>query len=559
MIPRTRVMLWLCGIALAAAPTWGQAPPSPATCIYDRCESSHTDMSPKEIEEKRTWEAVAEDTLDHTFKGDAILMNDRLAIELSRSRIGVSVYSRSAAGFKPRVSLASAKWIHERPSAVKIIENSAAAVCVEATFKSGDGASSVRMRLTAGDMMLEVRGVGTDGALRVFDCAQYVVVPDFFADDLVFETAAIKTYRVALPTENSLLGLADDGAAIVACVWSSAAQKSRILTSTRDGATSRSCEIDLPKGKSIWVAALDGPGIWHAQRGAGKAIEAELARTWKKPFPARWRVNFVGDGPQSDSGVLVDPADRSEIRAACWFDGGSLVRSAGAPTARDSSRLAIVYPIDRSQATPLNAFCFVDVLRNSLGMGPCQYVLDAEGLAQKENPTPEQVSRWVEKELEKKKSRRDADALRERLNQMAQQVQRTEDRLEQYRASAAEIARLATDPQQGAAAAARSVAAIATTLQPAATTRPATPLPQAVKETCERIGGLLDNDDALATARPLLAAICAAGADQNYRLAKSRMAFRRIIQECAVIEENAAAAAIGARIRQQAEKTLGSK
>jgi hypothetical protein len=40
---------------------------------------------------------------------------------------------------------------------------------------------------------------------------------------------------------------------------------------------------------------------------------------------------------------------------------------------------AVIYPINRVAATPLDRFTVVDVVRETLGVGPCQYILDVEG------------------------------------------------------------------------------------------------------------------------------------------------------------------------------------
>ena len=42
--------------------------------------------------------------------------------------------------------------------------------------------------------------------------------------------------------------------------------------------------------------------------------------------------------------------------------------------------VAINYPRDRVKQTPLAALTLVDVMRDTLGTGPCQYILDLEGL-----------------------------------------------------------------------------------------------------------------------------------------------------------------------------------
>jgi hypothetical protein len=40
---------------------------------------------------------------------------------------------------------------------------------------------------------------------------------------------------------------------------------------------------------------------------------------------------------------------------------------------------AVVYPVNRVEGTPLEAFTVIDLVRNTLGAGPCEYLLDLEG------------------------------------------------------------------------------------------------------------------------------------------------------------------------------------
>src|SRR5207247_7761028 len=39
----------------------------------------------------------------------------------------------------------------------------------------------------------------------------------------------------------------------------------------------------------------------------------------------------------------------------------------------------VIYPINRVKQTPLDAYTVVDVMRNTLGVGPCEHILDVEG------------------------------------------------------------------------------------------------------------------------------------------------------------------------------------
>jgi hypothetical protein len=42
----------------------------------------------------------------------------------------------------------------------------------------------------------------------------------------------------------------------------------------------------------------------------------------------------------------------------------------------------VVYPLNRTPETPVNTYTVVDLVRSTLGVGPCEYVLDLEGQKQ---------------------------------------------------------------------------------------------------------------------------------------------------------------------------------
>jgi hypothetical protein len=43
--------------------------------------------------------------------------------------------------------------------------------------------------------------------------------------------------------------------------------------------------------------------------------------------------------------------------------------------------VAVIYPMDRAETTPVEVLVPVDVVRQTLGVGPCEYILDKEGLS----------------------------------------------------------------------------------------------------------------------------------------------------------------------------------
>ena len=131
---------------------------------------------------------------------------------------------------------------------------------------------------------------------------------------------------------------------------------------------------------------------------------------WQMPFPAQWRVDYVleEDHPNGwlrnremlipspypvqdgkcrgfhfakptfewDYGGHADRQERGGTpeRYPCWvdFEGRGHVQPGG------GSYAVLVYPFDRGRGTPLEALTLTDLLRQTLGVGPCRYILDAD-------------------------------------------------------------------------------------------------------------------------------------------------------------------------------------
>jgi hypothetical protein len=179
-------------------------------------------------------------------------------------------------------------------------------------------------------------------------------------------------------------------------------------------------------------------------------------------------------------------------------------------------------------------------MRETLGVGPCQYVLDAEGLGQKgaaEAATPEPTAHWIERELAKKPARRDGEAIAQRLSAMVEHVRRAQERIDLYRRFARAAGELCRKEKDGdLTGQIRFAAAILEDMAPPApasgpATGPAAPpasIPTQVEAMANGIAKLADDERALEKSRDALAAIRAAGARQDYELAKLRMGMRRL-------------------------------
>jgi hypothetical protein len=276
------------------------------------------------------------------------------------------------------------------------------------------------------------------GALRVECPSRFVLLPDFFADDLLFDARRVPLDRLELPSENFLLHFAGRGDAIVMDVFENREQEIRVtLAGKGEERAITGSEIDYgKKGGKIWVAVLEGEGTWHALDVGPADKKQILPLDWRMRFPAQWRADFTrSDGLTDSWDILLPEKEGDGFVKPSWLaqDGGLSERSktstgevdrdaykAGGPASErlgpdrkrwttvlshfqypvwtdrdrkgwlqpiDNKRLAfdgpvVLFPMNRLGDTPVEEYTPVDLVRATLGVGPCQYILDVEGQKQ---------------------------------------------------------------------------------------------------------------------------------------------------------------------------------
>jgi len=493
-----RTGIHLASIVLCAAASVSAAQEeAPATRLFDTGTRSEKTWTGEALAKREGWKLVPEDNVSHQFAGDAVLLNDRMLV-VARPRGSINVYSRTAEGWQHRALLGHLGTFSSFLDPIRsltIAENGAAAVMVEARYKTGPPAI-LRLRLTAGERILEIRPGDEASAIDILTETRYAVVPDFFADDMIFGAEAFR--GLALPAENFYLGLLDGGDAILMCVWQSRQQEVVLRTASR-GRAGDVCSTLIPclRDKSIWLAFLEGKGIWHS-------LAADDG--WKPPFPARWRRT---QGKLDGFAASCEWGEELPINQASG-------RNEGPP---------VVYPIDRTRATPLTVYCPTDILRNTLGVGPCEYILAAEGLATPTNPTPDNVMTWLERQLKRKRGRASPKEIDERLQQMVEHVGRVRARIVEYGALAGEVRALCseTPPLLRATDWMRKTAEEGLEAAGAA---------ERAGRLAREILALIDRDDAASACERPAAELRAIGAAHNRTLSACRMAARWLKQQC---------------------------
>ncbi len=388
------------------------ARPRAAMSVWDTGTASAKTLDTAALVARTGWKQVDPSETAASFKGDAVVSNGRVLVVVRAKAMEADVYSLASATPTAQLRfqlLAEGGNRVERLDRIALVENVRAAACLEVAGKTAAGAAaSARLRLKRGEIALQVEPRAGAAWLRVECPSRFVVLPDFFADDLLIDARTIRPDRVELPSENFLLNLAGQGDSLTMSVFENRRQDAVVRLSGQ-GEERVVAVSEIPfEGKKVWIATLDGPGLWHAtaleEPDAGKIVPLK----WSMPFAGQWRVDFTKTDGLTDSWEMLLPAEKGggylkpswlgagaeplpESRKKwntvlgtypypCWSDpkGNAFVQPIKSRALKFRGT-AVVYPINRVKATPLDVFTVVDVMRNTLGVGPCEYILDLEG------------------------------------------------------------------------------------------------------------------------------------------------------------------------------------
>jgi hypothetical protein len=392
-----------------------QAAPAPYVHLFDTGTHLPAALPAEALARKDSWAEVGRDGTDHKFVGDAVLVNDRLALVVRAGGPGLEVYSMGGASPRLRTILApAAAGPLKGLSSLKATAVSPEAVALEAVYHVEGGPDvGLAVGLKMGEPQVKTEPRGGLKALLVQAPCRLAVLPDFFADDIVIDAAQLKVPQAELPAENMLLHMMPDHNAIVMAVWNTSHQDVQVaLSGQGDHRTITSTRIEYGEDPAVWVSVLEAPGVWHerdvAVDEAGKVIRLD----WRAPWPGHWRADWTRSDGLVDSWEMLSqnqdgsytkpnwfgsrekvPADRQRwttvlgnFKYPCWIkqDGQGYLEPLTQPGDWNTRQVvqfrgpALIYPMNRLSATPLDTFTVLDVVRTTLGVGPCQYILDTE-------------------------------------------------------------------------------------------------------------------------------------------------------------------------------------
>jgi hypothetical protein len=412
MAPLLTILPWLSAMSGGAAAQSADVTPKMGITVWDTGRPSAVALAPVALAGKNNWTAIPIDKTADTFKGDAVISNGRIVAVLRKQDSAVEVHGVRPDGAVARLRMRLQSAAGEpaaRLESVALVENSRGSACLEASYKTAKGTEvASKFRIKRGDVSVQVEPGTGAGKLRVECPGRFVVLPDFFADDITVDATKLPLPAVELPSENFVLHLTGKGDALAMCVFENRQQDMKVtLEGVGDQRLVTGSEIGF-EGKKVWVALLEAPQIWHTRDLGPADTGTIIPLDWRMPFPAQWRVDFSRPNDLTDSWeMLLQDQPGGPYLKPSWLGGGDQRIDANRsrwntvlgrfpyPCWSDPDRRgylqplkskvlqfqgpALVYPINRVQRTPLDAFTVVDVMRNTLGVGPCQHILDLEG------------------------------------------------------------------------------------------------------------------------------------------------------------------------------------
>lgn len=398
------------------------------------------------------------------IKSGAVLENQSLLVVARPGSVGVGLYVKDQSNGM-RTELAFLAPGTNQGATLSKVEVSKAEASA-ATLRVTAGAAEVEITLGVGAHFVTVKPVKNAANLEIRSVARYAVLPDFFADDTIYDPTKFTVPKLSIPAENFLLQFADGGNTIVMCVWPGNLQ----LPNARNVAPASSADPATPpapapkaerdgldpqvdlfftgegtarritatriefQNKPVYVGILEQKGLWQDQEVSALEGYKSTPIAWKRPIEARWRGDFIlADGknmndwptrhqsfefkstadPKKDkwwergdesapqiwqeslADFFVYPSvfKGDEVRLCLYADKAERRKADNATVeARKTNKDApaipypnlyervIIYPLDRVAATPISAYTPVDLMRETLGAGPCEYVLDISGV-----------------------------------------------------------------------------------------------------------------------------------------------------------------------------------
>ncbi len=248
-------------------------------------------------------------------------------------------------------------------------DNDEAVVELSSSTAQGQAARTMWW-MCGGGPCVQLSPVENAGSVRIRAAMKHAVIPDRFADDLLYEPARCAGGRVALPDAPMLLGFAGSGDALLELASHGSGQTMDLLREAAKEKPFSGAEVRFAK-RAVTVGILTGKGLWREERPNAKYDRKRMDLNWEMPIPGTWRLALrVGGMPFSETFM-----DKGSPR----FDNKKLFLTPNEEFAGVID-LALVYLYGCSPGTPLDKWTPADVALDGMGIESFTGALDIDGL-----------------------------------------------------------------------------------------------------------------------------------------------------------------------------------
>ncbi|MBN2592338.1 MAG: hypothetical protein JXA81_02440 [Sedimentisphaerales bacterium] len=320
---------------------------------------------------------------EYTFNGDAVVENEHLTVVFRSNTGRAIIYSKTDSNSK-KLEFAPLE-LKDKPAVIThytILQNTGDQAALEVTF-SGEGKSLTAVIAFDKAGIVDIKPDRHMKGISLISPIAHGIVPNFIGDDLIYSPGDYASMNIlCIPTENLFVGLIEGQNDMLVVTWPEGKQQMKLALGGNQQESPPFDSIDFDNdGKSLYLAILSSPGIWHEEELKPTYLEKEVTIEWKRPFRAKW-ITQLSEGRVQTTYTFREAKDKiwrgviGHYIYPVWFssDRASYYLSKKIPPRGQS----IIYFLERKD-TPEAVLAPVDILRATLGRQTCDVILDLPG------------------------------------------------------------------------------------------------------------------------------------------------------------------------------------
>ena len=320
---------------------------------------------------------------EYAFSGDAVVENEQLAAVFYSKKGSVAIYSKADSKSKKLEFMPLE--LKGRPAGIthcSILQNTGQEAALEVTF-SGEGKNLPAVIAFDRTGIVDIKPGRNMKGISLFSQIEHGVVPSFISDDLIFSPDRYASmHTICIPAENLFVGLLAGQNDMLVVTWPEGTQQMKLVPGGKQTEPQLFESIDFDNdGKSLYLAVISAPGIWHNEELKPAYLEKDVISDWKRPFRAKW-ITQLSEGRVQTTYTFRESKDKiwrgviGHYTYPVWFssDNASYRLSKKIPPRGQS----IIYFLERKD-TPAPVLAPVDILKATLGRQTCDAILDLPG------------------------------------------------------------------------------------------------------------------------------------------------------------------------------------